>query len=136
MSERDILLERLEKKLSQKEKEVEELRMMISFSEHKVAEIKKEIIEELRAELGSRKIKELEAKVVELSKTVESLTSDVVYLKEELSRKRAEEKAGERVEIVENVETGENLEEEEIITAEPCFESEKRENESEFIVCD
>jgi len=136
MSERDILLERLEKKLSQKEKEVEELRMMMSFSEHKVAEIKKEIIEELRAELGSRKIKELEAKVVELSKTVESLTSDVVYLKEELSRKRAEEKAGERVEIVENVETGENLEEEEIITAEPCFESEKRENESEFIVCD
>jgi hypothetical protein len=43
MSERDILLERLEKKLSQKEKEVEELRMMMSFSEHKASEIKKEI---------------------------------------------------------------------------------------------
>jgi len=137
MSERDILLERLEKKLSQKEKELEELRMMMSFGEHKAAEMKKEILEELRLELGSSKIKELEAKVVELKKTVESLTKDVLYLKEELSKKRAE-KTIEFDKVSSNFDRDleEDIEDEIITAEEPCFEDEKREAESEFIVCD
>lgn len=139
MSERDILLERLEKKLSQKEKEVEELRMMMSFGEHKISEIKREILEELRSELGSRKVKELEAKLVELKKTVESLTGDVLYLKEELSKKRTEEKSFEfnAVDKRDFDRVDEDAEEAEIITAEePSFESEDNEAESEFIICD
>ncbi|MFO7968045.1 MAG: hypothetical protein R6U44_10655 [Archaeoglobaceae archaeon] len=92
MPERDILLERLEKKLSQKEKEVEELKRMTTFNDSKVEEIKSELLKELQDEQGNKKIRELEAKIVELNKTVQSLTSDVLYLKDELGKSRPEEK--------------------------------------------
>jgi predicted RNase H-like nuclease (RuvC/YqgF family) len=130
MPERDILLERLEKKLSQKEKEVEELKMMMSFGEQKIAEIKKELLDELRTELGNRKIRELEAKVVELSKTVESLTNDVLYLKEEISKGKITEKVEVQPIVVKE-------KEDDIIRADPCLEpDEKEEAKGEFIVCD
>lgn len=93
MPERDILLERLEKKLSQKEKEVEELKRMTTFNDNKVEEIKNELLKELQNEQGNKKIKDLEAKIVELNKTVQSLTSDVLYLKEELAKAKPEEKS-------------------------------------------
>ncbi len=91
MSERDILLERLERKLAEKEKEVEELRKMLSINEEKIAEIKNELLNEILIELKKdlsdlSKVKDLEAKVVELSKTVDSLMSEVLYLKAELKK--------------------------------------------------
>ncbi len=92
MPERDILLERLRKKLSQKEKEVEELKRMTTFNDSKVEEIKSELLKELQNEQGNKKIRELEAKIVELNKTVSSLTSDVLYLKEELAKAKPDEK--------------------------------------------
>ena len=61
--ERDILLERLEKKLAEKEKEVEELRKMLSSKT--LEELKNEIREEFRREL-----KTIEAKVAEISKAL------------------------------------------------------------------
>ncbi|MFW6127730.1 MAG: hypothetical protein ACOC6M_00965 [Halobacteriota archaeon] len=94
MPERDILLERLEKKLSQKEKEVEELRRMTTFNDSKVEEIKNELRNEIQNELGNKKIRDLEAKVIELNKTVQSLTSDVLYLKEELAKSKPKERSG------------------------------------------
>jgi hypothetical protein len=126
MPERNILLERLEKKLSEKEKEVEELKMMMSFSEHKIAEIKNELLNELRAELGDKKIKELEAKVVELSKTVEGLMSEVLYLKAELIKTFNDTESKTEKEEVDK-----------IIRADPCIDtSEKEERKEDFIVCD
>ena len=85
MSDRDILLERLERKLVEKEKEIDELRKILSLNEQTITQFKKEIVEELRMEiLESKKFKNLESKVVELSKAVESLTKEVLYLKSEL----------------------------------------------------
>jgi DNA invertase Pin-like site-specific DNA recombinase len=77
--ERDIILERLEKKLAEKEKEVEELRKMLSSKSFE--DVKKELSEELKKE-----IKTLEAKVLELSKTVETLMSEVLFIKSELKK--------------------------------------------------
>ncbi len=77
--ERDIILERLEKKLAEKEKEVEELKKMLSVN--KIEELKREIVKEIKNEL-----KEIEAKLTELSKTVETLMSEVLYLKSELKK--------------------------------------------------
>jgi multidrug resistance efflux pump len=112
MPERDILLERLERKLAEKEREVEELRKMSSFDEQKITQIKSELLNELRDELSDlKKVKELEAKVIELSKSIESLTSEVLYLKAELKRLK--------------------IEKEEIIGT--CNEKESRED---MIICD
>jgi len=82
-ADRDILLERLERKLAAREKELEELKKMV-VGEDEVAEIKRDILHDLKNEF--KKVLELEARVVELSKTVESLMSEVLYLKAELRR--------------------------------------------------
>ena len=81
--ERDILLERLEKKLAEKEKEVEELRKMLSSKT--LEELKNEIREEFRREL-----KTIEAKVAEISKSVEALMNEILYIKSELKSQRRE----------------------------------------------
>ncbi len=85
--ERDIILERLEKKLAEKEKELEELRKMLSSNT--IEELKKEIIRELEEKYN---LKSLEAKLIELSKAIENIMSDILYIKSELkgsqSRKR------------------------------------------------
>ena len=107
--ERDILLERLEKKLAEKEKELEELRKMLSSDA--VEELKREIIKEIKREFD---FKGLEAKVIELSKTVESLMSEILYLKSEL--KKSEEKKRDLFEIKDeavNAEVGEEGKEDE-----------------------
>jgi chromosome segregation ATPase len=75
--ERDILLERLEKKLAEKEKEVEELRKMLSSS--MLEEIKNEIREEFKKEL-----KTIEAKLAELSKSIDALMNEILFIKSEL----------------------------------------------------
>lgn len=85
MSERDILLDRLERKLAEKEKEVEELKKILSLNEQTLISIKKEIANEIKDEiLNSEKFKNLELKLIELSKTVDSLTKEMLYLKSEL----------------------------------------------------
>jgi|GEM_PF-3354372 hypothetical protein len=90
--ERDILLDRLEKKLAEKEKELEELRKMVSSDT--LEELKREIIEEINREFD---FKGLEAKVKELSKAVENLLSEIVYIKSEL--RRSEERRRDLIEI-------------------------------------
>lgn len=151
MPERDILLERLEKKLSQKEKEVEELRRMTTFNDSKVEEIKNEVLKELQDEQSNKKIRELEAKIVELNKTVQSLTSDVLYLKDELGKAKSEEKSS--VDKLHRSSLGKQSEHEDrgkgsdgIIRADPEIDtpdskeedSEKQEEEQkvDIIVCD
>ncbi len=81
MSERDLIIERLERKLAEKEKELRELRRVANMN---IEELKEEIIREISSELG--RIKMLEAKVAELNKTVESLMNEVLYLKTEISK--------------------------------------------------
>jgi len=77
--ERDILLERLEKKLAEKEKELEELRKMLSSNT--IEQLKREIIKELEEKYN---LKNLEAKIIELSKAIENIMSDILYIKSEL----------------------------------------------------
>ncbi|RLI74753.1 hypothetical protein DRO97_05160 [Archaeoglobales archaeon] len=126
MSERDILLDRLERKLAKKEKEVEELRKMLSFNEQKFLQFKQEIIEELKKEiLDSKRIKDLESKVVELSKTVDSLTNELLYIKSELRREEVKVKADKK--------DKEAIKEEIIVDSSVEEESQEDEN---IIVCD
>ena len=126
MSERDILLDRLERKLAEKEKEVEELRKMLSFNEQKFLQFKQEIIEELKREiLESKRIKDLESKVVELSKTVDSLTNELLYLKSEFRREEVRDKVRDKKE----------KDREEIIVDSGVEEEESNEDEN-IIVCD
>ncbi len=88
MAGSDILVERLEKKLIEKDKEIAELKRMLSSKESEIEEIKRNVAEKIRAELSTelQKLKELESKIVELNKIVESLTSEVLYLKTELRK--------------------------------------------------
>ncbi|ADB57118.1 hypothetical protein [Archaeoglobus profundus] len=88
--ERDILLERLEKKLAEKEKEVEELRKMLSSKA--LEDLKNELREEFKKDL-----KAIEAKVAELSKSVEALMNEVLFIKSEI--KSYEKKETEIVDI-------------------------------------
>lgn len=87
--ERDILLERLEKKLAEKEKEVEELRKMLSSKT--LEELKNELREEFKKE-----IKAIEAKIAEISKSVDALMNEILFIKSEL---KAQERKTEIVEI-------------------------------------
>jgi len=134
MSDRDILLERLERKLSQKEKEVEELKMMMSFGEHNADEIKREILDEIRNESGFRRMRELEAKIVHLNKTIESLTSDVLYLKEELAKNKIIEKDKARSDSRETYRTRPIRDD--IIRADPCPETKVDSPKEDIIICD
>ncbi len=103
--ERDILLERLEKKLAEKEKELEELRKMLSSNT--IEELKKEIIRELEEKYN---LKSLEAKLIELSKAIENIMSDILYIKSEL--KGSQNKKRDLVEIKEPEKSEEVTEEE------------------------
>uniref|UniRef100_A0A7C3YFR7 Uncharacterized protein n=2 Tax=Geoglobus ahangari TaxID=113653 RepID=A0A7C3YFR7_9EURY len=79
MSERDLIIERLESKLAEKEKEIRELRKVASMS---VDEIKEAVLSEIKAELDR-----IKAKVIELNKTVESLMDEVLFIKSEVIKK-------------------------------------------------
>ncbi len=81
MSERDLIIERLERKLAEKEKELRELRKVAGMN---VEEIKREILESIKVDL--EKIEILEARVAELNKTVESLLDEILYLKANLPK--------------------------------------------------
>ncbi len=85
MSERDIIIERLERKLVEKEKKIEELK---KIAEMNVEELKSEIFKEISKGFEEKfeKLKNFESKVVELSKTVESLMDEILYLKSIISK--------------------------------------------------
>lgn len=110
MTDRDLIIERLESKLAEKEKEIKELRKVASMS---VDEIKEAVLSEIKGELDR-----LKAKVTELNKTVESLMDEVLFLKSEVLKK---EKPREIREI--------GVEEKE-------EEEEKKEEEGKLIICD
>ncbi len=80
MSEKDILIERLERKLAEKEKEIRSLKQVVGMN---YENFKEEILSEV-----NEKLKEIEAKIVELSKTVKTLMDEVLYLKAEISPKK------------------------------------------------
>jgi len=79
MSDRDLIIERLESKLAEKEKEIRELRKVASMS---VDEIKEAVLSEIKGELDR-----IKAKVTELNKTVESLMDEVLFIKSEVIKK-------------------------------------------------
>ncbi|WP_457591663.1 hypothetical protein [Geoglobus sp.] len=117
MSDRDLIIERLEKKLAEKEKEIRELRRVAGMN---LEELKSEIIREISAEF--ERMRALEAKIAELSKTVESLMSEVLYLKAEIAK--SESKSRELREIAEISEEKEEVREE------------SKDSEDEIIICD
>ncbi len=126
MSERDVLIERLEKKLIEKEREISELRKMLSekSSGEDLESLKQSLLSDLRRIVEVRdasesdltkKVAELESKVVELRRAVESLMTEVVYIKNELREviksvegdrkaRRKEEIESRKAEIIERVE--------------------------------
>jgi len=108
-------LERLEKKLAEKEKELEELRKMLSSNT--IEELKREIIKELEEKYN---LKSLEAKIVELSKAIENIMSDILYIKSEL--RSSQSKKRDLVEIKEPEKSEE--------------EAEEKEEEEELIIVD
>ncbi len=69
MIDRDFIIERLEKKIVEKDKEIRELRKMVEIAE-------------------SKSIAELESKIAELRKAVESVVSELTFLKSEVKELR------------------------------------------------
>ncbi len=103
MAEKDILIERLEKKLAEKEKEIRALKQVVGMN---YENFKEEILSEV-----NEKLREIEAKIVELNKTVKTLMDEVLYLKAEIAPKRE-------------------------VSASENFEEEKEEKSDDIIVCD
>lgn len=97
-------MERLEKKLAEKERELEELRKMLSSST--IEQLKREIVKELEEKYN---LKNLEARIIELSKAVENIMSDILYIKSEL--RDSQSKKRELVEIKEPEESEDKREE-------------------------
>ena len=108
--ERDILLERLEKKLAEKEKEVEELRKLVSSNT--IEELKEKIIKEIEERYD---LKNLEAKIAELSKAIDSIMSEILYLKSEIRPSHRKREIVEVDEMIENKDERSFKEEEDII---------------------
>ncbi len=117
MSERDLIIERLERKLAEKERELKELRRVAGMN---AEEIKREILQSIKVDL--EKIEVLEARVAELNKTVQSLLDEVLYLKANLPKE--EVKPREIREIKDFDENRENERKTECIA------------EDEIIICD
>lgn len=117
MSDRDLIIERLEKKLAEKEKELRELRRVAGMN---LEELKAEIIREISGEF--ERIKTLEAKVAELNKTVESLMNEVLYLKAEIAK--SESRSRELREITDIADEREEV------------RDERKDSEDEIIICD
>jgi murein L,D-transpeptidase YafK len=74
--------------LIEKDKEIVELKRMLSAKESEIEAIKREVAEIIKSEISDEliKLKELESTIIELKKIVESLTSEILYIKTELKR--------------------------------------------------
>ena len=108
--ERDILLERLEKKLAEKEREVEELRKLLSSNT--IEELKEKIIKEIEERYD---LKNLEAKIAELSKAINSIMDEILYIKSEIRSGKKKREIVEVDEMTENRDEESLKEEEDII---------------------
>ncbi|WP_230972201.1 hypothetical protein [Archaeoglobus neptunius] len=147
MSERDLLIERLERKLAEKERELAELRRM---NIEDIERIKREIISELESRMPdvNQKISELESKMVELRRAVESVITELTYVKGEL-RELIEKKEAETrkepqkysEEVVFSVEderdlTGEESRAQKKVEFIDTEKKQVKEDDDEIIICD
>ncbi len=131
MSERDLLIERLERKLAEKERELLELRRMMSGRDD-IEKLKAEIISQIRSELPNEKLAELESKVVELRRAIESIITEIAYLKGEL-KSLTEKDAQKDIPVRKEDKEVESEEDVTYITPEP----EKVENDDDdILICD
>jgi hypothetical protein len=126
-------LERLERKLFEKEREVQELRKMLGGE---IEKLKRQIIEEITEEL--RKVRDVEAKVVELSKAVDTLMNEVLYLKSEVRKdERSEREIIDIMKAEEEKKEPENPRKEDVIVAESKYDGPKYcEEDGDIIFCD
>ncbi len=129
MSERDLLIERLERKLAEKERELSELRRMMSGRDD-IEKLKAEIISQIRSELPN--VAELESKIVELRRAIESLITEIAYIKGELKSlsERGPERDVKREEKIEKVEQDEDVA---YITPEP---ERAEQDDDDILICD
>ena len=100
------IVEKMEERLKEREREEREIRRIV---EEVVEEVKREILREIEERFN---IKRIEAKLIELSKTVENIMSDVLYLKSEI---KGHERKREIVEYREEKEEKKEEEEGELI---------------------
>lgn len=128
MSERDLIIERLERKLAEKERELSELRRMMSGRED-IEKLKAEIVSQIRSELSAdfEKISNLESKLVELRRAIESLITEIAYIKGELKGLVGKEDSVEERER--------EKEEETYISPEPTKKLEDSEDD-DILICD
>ncbi len=120
---RDFIIERLERKLIEKEKEVKELKKMLEES-------------------GTEKIVEIETTVAELRKAIESILSEIAYIKSELKELREKieprsvaakvKKFDEKFETKKTSEIVESFEDTEVAK---CGEQ-SGEDDEDLIICD
>ncbi|OYT33783.1 hypothetical protein DRP04_06815 [Archaeoglobales archaeon] len=124
MHERDLVLERLEKELAEKRKELEEIRKLL-FEKEEHDKLRDSFLTRIKEDLDNllgtnKKVLELESKILEIKKTVESLVSEITYIKKELREIRGEDK------IKKEIRNEEIKKEEEV----------SEEEEEDLIICD
>jgi chromosome segregation ATPase len=146
MSERDLLIERLEKKLVEKEKELAELKKM-AYNREEIERVKEEIIAQIKAEMPDsiQKISELESKIVELRRAIESVINEVAYIKGEIKSLIEKKESDKKVKIEERAFYIPQSNDEQVVEEEgdDVIDSERRdrskdekEDEDGIIVCD
>lgn len=146
MSERDLLIERLEKKLVEKEKELAELKKM-AYNREEIERVKEEIIAQIKAEMPDsiQKISELESKIVELRRAIESVINEVAYIKGEIKSLIEKKEGDKKVKIEERVFYIPQSNDEQVVEerGDDVIDSERRdrskdekEDEDGIIVCD
>lgn len=136
MSERDILIERLERKLAEKERELTELRRM---NREFFDKLKREIAEDVKEEVlrdvqklfkdsQSEKILEVESKIVELRKAMESIITELAYIKGEIKSLLEKDSVKDRREIIE-----EKIQKATVFEMEPLYLPEKEDEKEKMI---
>lgn len=136
MSERDILIERLERKLAEKERELMELRRMNREELEKVKreiaeEVKEEVLREVQKILKNsqiEKLSEVESKIVELRKAMESIITELAYIKGEIKGLLEKDARKDKREIVE-----EKIQKAKVLENEPLYLPDEEEVKEEKI---
>ncbi len=147
MSERDILIERLERKLAEKERELMELRRMNREELEKIkreimAEVKEEVLREVQKLLQNsqiQKLSEVDSKIVELRKAMESIINELAYVKGEIKGllEKGESKADRREIVEEKIQKATVLENEPLYlpdSEEPREEKASKRRERDVII--
>jgi len=143
MSERDLLIERLEKKLVEKERELAELKKM-TYNQEEIERLKQDIIAQIKAEIPDsiQKISEIESKIVELRRAIESVINEVAYIKSEIKSLIEKDESDRKVktEVFSTLQSDEQVVDEE---SDDVIDSERRDKQKDekndedgIIVCD